>query len=90
MDKVRDLLRQSSKERIHDIARHVKENKHEALTSTASLMNFKQQQLQECFQDADVRFTPIMMENEKSMVDERVDDTTDEIQGLIRSLEQAP
>ena len=45
VEKVRDLLRQSSRERIQDIAKNVKENKQEMLTRTSSLMNFKQKQL---------------------------------------------
>ncbi len=42
-DKVKELIRQSSRDRLQDKAKHVKENKGEAMSRTASVMNFKQQ-----------------------------------------------
>jgi hypothetical protein len=41
VDKLRDLLRKSSKERRHDVAKQVKENKGEIMTRTVSMINFK-------------------------------------------------
>jgi hypothetical protein len=49
IDKVKDLLRKSSKERRHDITRHVKKNKESLMTRTASLVNFKKAHLEQFF-----------------------------------------
>jgi uncharacterized protein YaeQ len=46
LDNVRDLMRNSSKERRHDVARHVKENKETLMTRTASVVNFKKAHLE--------------------------------------------
>eukprot|EP00347_Sterkiella_histriomuscorum_P004888 403358704 len=65
-DKVRDLIRQSSRERRQDLAQQVKDNKGEAmLARTTSIKNFNQKQLQEYFEGPDCRLTPIMMSKEE-------------------------
>ena len=63
-DKVKDLIRKSSRERLLDTAKHIKENKEEVLTRTASVMNFKQKHLQEFFEGTSEshRMTPIMQD----------------------------
>ncbi|CDW84599.1 UNKNOWN [Stylonychia lemnae] len=81
-DKVRDLLRKSSQERRQENAKQVKENTDEVLTRTASVMNFKQKQLLDIFNETDSRLTPILKEGDKT-----IDETYDEIQGLLQSME---
>jgi hypothetical protein len=63
LDKVRELIRKSSKERRVDVAKQVKANK-ESMTRTISLLNLKPKHPDEYFYMPDCRLTPIMTRDE--------------------------
>ena len=97
LDKVRDLIRKSSKERRVDMAKQVKANKDTMMTKTMSLLNL-QQQIHENFYMPDCRLTPIMYKDDDMPADTSgvvglggsvtpmADETCNEIQYLILSL----